>query len=88
MNDLYTTHPSQIVMYATEYCSDCHRAKAFFEANGIKYLRVGLESNDEAIKFIIDINKGNRSVPTIIFPDGSVLVEPDWKELRVKVFGT
>jgi mycoredoxin len=75
-------------MYATEYCSDCHRAKAFFEANGIKYLRVGLESNDEAIKFIININKGNRSVPTIIFPDGSVLVEPGWKELRVKVFGT
>jgi mycoredoxin len=87
LNDLYTLQPSQIVMYATEYCSDCHRAKAFFETNGIKYLRVGLESNEEAIEFIININNGNRSVPTIIFPDGTVLVEPSWEELRIKISG-
>jgi mycoredoxin len=74
--------PSQIVMYATEYCPDCHRAKAFFEANNIKYVRVGLEGNEEATEFVMNINKGNRSVPTIIFPNGSVLVEPSWSELR------
>jgi len=75
-------------MYATEYCSDCHRAKAFFEANGIEYLRVGLESNQEATEFVIHINKGMRSVPTIVFPDGAVLVEPSWEELRAKISGT
>ncbi len=69
-------------MYATEYCPDCHRAKAFFEANNIKYVRVGLEGNEEATEFVMNINKGNRSVPTIIFPNGSVLVEPSWSELR------
>ena len=87
MNDLYTLKPSQIVMYTTEYCSDCYRAKAFFEANGIKYLRVGLESNEEATEFVINVNHGNRSVPTIIFPDGAILVEPSWKELRAKTSG-
>ena len=85
MSDLYTTQPSQIVMYATEYCSDCHRAKAFFEANGIKYLRVGIEGNEEATQFIMNLNNGHQSVPTIVFPDGDVLVEPDWKELRAKI---
>lgn len=69
-------------MYATEYCPDCHRAKAFFEANKIEYLRVGLEGNEEATQFVMNINNGNRSVPTIIFPNGSVLVEPSWGELR------
>ncbi len=82
MSDLYNTNPSQIVMYATEYCPDCHRAKAFFEANKIEYLRVGLEGNEEATQFVMNINNGNRSVPTIIFPNGSVLVEPSWGELR------
>lgn len=82
MNDLYNINPSQIVMYTTEYCSDCHRAKAFFEANHIEYLRVGLEGNEEATKFVMNINNGNRSVPTIVFPNGSVLVEPGWGELR------
>lgn len=83
-NDHYNMRPSQIVMYSTEYCSDCRRAKAFFEANGIKYLRIGLEGNDEATEFVINVNDGNRSVPTIIFPDGSILVEPSWDELKEK----
>lgn len=84
MNDLYSKTPSQIVMYATQYCSDCHRAKAFFEANNIEFLRVGLEGNKEATEFVMNINNGYQSVPTIIFPDGSVLVEPSWKELKEK----
>lgn len=84
MNDLYTTAPSQIVIYTTEYCSDCLRVKKFFEANNIPYLRVGLEGNSEAAEFVIRLNRGCQSVPTIIFPDGSVLVEPNWEQLRAK----
>ena len=82
MGDLYSKNPSQIVMYATEYCSDCNRAKAFFESNNINYLRVGLEGNEAATKFVMDINNGDRSVPTIVFPNGDILVEPGWAELR------
>jgi len=85
-NDLCNMKPSQIVMYSTETCSDCHRAKAFFEANGIGYLRIGLEGNKKATEFVMKINHGMQSVPTIIFPDGSLLVEPSWEELRIKTF--
>jgi len=84
MNDLYTTAPTQIVMYTTEYCPDCRRAKKFFEAHNIPHLRVGLEGNAEATDFVMQVNHGNRSVPTIVFPDGSVLVEPNWEELTAK----
>ena len=84
MTDLYTTAPTQIVMYTTEYCSDCLRAKKFFEVNNIPHLRVGLEGNMEATEFVMKVNHGYRSVPTIVFPDGSILVEPDWEELRTK----
>lgn len=84
MDDLYTTTPAQIVMYTTEYCPDCVRAKKFFEANHIPHLRVGLEGNAQATEFVMKVNRGYRSVPTIIFPDGSLLVEPDWEELRAK----
>ena len=84
MTDLYTTAPTQIVMYTTEYCSDCLRAKKFFEVNNIPHLRVGLEENREATEFVMQVNYGFRSVPTIVFPDGSILVEPNWEELRAK----
>jgi mycoredoxin len=84
MNDLYTTAPTQIVIYATEYCSDCRRAKKFFEVNNIPHLQVGLEGNAEATEFVLRVNHGYRSVPTIVFPDGSILVEPNWDELKAK----
>jgi len=84
MSDLYTTAPTQIVMYATEYCPDCTRAKKFLEANHIPYLRVGLEGNTEATEFVIKVNRGYKSVPTIFFPDGSILVEPNLEELKAK----
>jgi mycoredoxin len=71
-------------MYTTESCSDCTRAKKFFEANNIPHLRVGLEENAEATNFVMKINNGYKSVPTIVFPDGSILVEPDWEELKAK----
>ena len=85
MSDLYTTMPLQIVMYTTEYCPDCRRARAYFESNKIPYLKVGLEGNQEAAEFVMSVNNGNRSVPTIIFPDGSMLVEPSLADLSEKL---
>jgi mycoredoxin len=60
------------------------RAKKFLEANNIPHLRVGLEGNTEATDFVMKVNHGYQSVPTIVFPDGSILVEPAWEELRAK----
>jgi mycoredoxin len=84
MDNLYSLTPAQIVMYSTQYCPDCLRAKAFFEANDIPYVSVFLEGNHQATEFVLRMNKGFRSVPTIVFPDGSVLVEPSWQQLKEK----
>ena len=84
MPNLYTLNPSQIVMYSTLSCSDCMRSKAFFEAQNIPYLGVPLEGNEKATEFVLNINNGRQSVPTIVFPDGSILVEPSWAELKAK----
>ena len=84
MDNLYSINPAKIVMYTTQYCSDCRQAKAFFEANDIPYIPISIEGNREATEFVMRMNNGYKSVPTIIFPDGSVLVEPSWKELKEK----
>jgi glutaredoxin len=67
MSDYYTLTPTQIVMYTSEYCSDCMRVKRFFEAHDIQHLRVGLEGDDGATEFVIHLNNGYQSVPAIIF---------------------
>ena len=82
--NLYTRQPEQIVMYLTTWCSDCRRARSFLERNNILFIAVDVEKDAQAEAFVKEINSGNRSVPTIIFPDGSVLVEPSTEELNEK----
>jgi mycoredoxin len=85
MDKQYSRKPAQIMMFSTQYCPDCMRAKAFFEAYNISYIPVPIEGNQAATEFVMEMNKGYRSVPTIVFPDGTVLVEPSWQELKEKV---
>lgn len=80
-NDLYTMNPSQIVMYSVEWCPDCRRAKFFFKRNKIDVVEVDVNADKKAEDFVKEQNNGNRSVPTIIFPDGSMMVEPSSQEL-------
>lgn len=82
--DLYTLQPQQIVMYSVDWCPDCKRAKAFFERNQISYLVVNVDHDTEGSEFVKHVNQGKRSVPTIVFPDGSVMVEPSDLQLGEK----
>jgi mycoredoxin len=67
---------SQIVMYTTQWCGDCRRAKAVMDAMRIAYTEVDIAQDEEAVETVLRLNRGYRSVPTLVFPDGSVLTEP------------
>ena len=73
----------QIKIYATRWCGDCRMAKRWFDAHNIPYIYINIEEDDEAAAYVVN-NRGMRSVPTIVFPDGSVLVEPSPRELAEK----
>ena len=74
-----------IKFYGTTWCGDCRRAKTIFAELQIPYLWIDIDQNPQAAEFVKQINHGMRSVPTIIFPDGSILVEPDSENLRAKL---
>ena len=82
--DLYSLNPKQIVMYSVEWCPDCRRAKFYFKRKKIDVLEVDVNSDKKAELFVKELNNGNRSVPTIILPDGSMMVEPSTDELEAK----
>ena len=67
------------------WCPDCKRAKTFLGQHRVAYDWVDMEDNDEAIAEVERLNSGKRSIPTIIFPDGSILVEPSNDELADKL---
>ncbi len=71
----------KIIVYGANWCSDCRRAKAFFAEHKIDYDWIDITDNDDAIAYIEDLNNGSRSIPTIIYPDGTVHVEPSNAEL-------
>ncbi len=75
---------NKIHMYGADWCPDCRRAKHFFQKNNIDYVWHDTDSNPEAAEFVRQANHGERIIPTIIFPDGSMLVEPSNAELSAK----
>jgi thioredoxin reductase (NADPH) len=74
-----------IVVYSTTWCPDCRRAKKFFGEQRIPYVNIDIEADAEAMAFVEKVNQGKRSVPTIIFPDGQILVEPSNAQLADKL---
>ena len=73
-----------ITIYGTWWCRDCSRTRRFFERNHIVYNWVDIDSDETGEEFVLSTNHGMRSVPTIIFEDGSILVEPTEAELQHK----
>jgi thioredoxin reductase (NADPH) len=83
--NLFNLKPSTITIYSTAWCPDCKQAKKFFGEHRVQYENVDIEENPEGIPFVENLNKGKRIIPTIIFPDGEVLVEPSNAQLAEKL---
>lgn len=77
--------PAEIIMYGTTWCGDTRRARRFMDQNNVQYKWIDIDQDAEARKFVEEVNHGYRSVPTIIFPDGSMLVEPSTSKLAEKL---
>ncbi len=76
---------SKIIVYGTQWCGDCYRARKFLDQNHITYEWIDIDHNLEGEKLVLKINRGMRSVPTILFEDGTVLVEPGSQDLSKKL---
>ena len=76
-----------IVVYGTAWCGDCRRTKKLLERRGIDYVWIDVEEQKSASDEMLRLNGGDRRVPTLLFPDGSVLVEPASAGLGAKLDG-
>ena len=76
---------TKIIVYGTTWCGDCRRARRFLQNHQIDYDWINIDQDQEAEAYVREVNHGNRSVPTIVFPDGSTLVEPSNLQLAKKL---
>jgi glutaredoxin-like protein len=75
----------ELVVYGTIWCGDCKRARSFLDRNQVAYRWINIDADREGEAYVRKVNGGNRSVPTILFPDGSILVEPSNDQLAEKL---
>lgn len=75
----------EISVYGANWCPDRRRSKKFLGERGIEHKWVDIEQDPEGLLYIEEVNKGNCIVPTIVFGDGSILVEPSSAELAAKL---
>jgi len=71
----------QITMYSTTWCGDCRRSKMWLDGQGVPYEEINIDESPEAAREVMRLNRGNRSVPTIVIEGGRTLVEPSNREL-------
>ncbi len=74
-----------ITMYGTAWCSDCKRAKQFFGEQRVQYEFVDVDADAAGRAVVQGHNDGKDIIPTIVFEDGSILVEPSNAELAAKL---
>ena len=80
-----TVSDAPLTMYTTSWCGYCFRLKTALKAEGIAYTEVDIESDPAAAEFVMSVNGGNQTVPTLRFADGSTLTNPSAREIKAKL---
>ena len=74
-----------VTMYSTTWCGYCHRLKSQMAAAGIAYVEVDIEQTPGAAAYVEQVNGGNQTVPTLVFPDGSAATNPSLAEVAARL---
>ena len=75
----------QLTVYGAPWCPDCRRSKAFLMEQRIPFTWVDIDADADGLRFVEELQHGGRTIPTIVFPDGSNLLEPSNAELAGKL---
>lgn len=73
------------IMYTTSWCGYCRRLKSQLARAGIELTEVDIERDPTAAAVVEQVNRGNRTVPTVVFADGTALTNPSAREVAARL---
>ena len=76
---------SSLTMYSTQWCGYCARLKSQLDREGISYDVVDIEQVPDAALIVEQANRGNQTVPTLIYSDGSAQTNPSVRDVKAKL---
>jgi mycoredoxin len=71
-----------LTMFSASWCGYCHRLKSQLDREGIAYEVVDIERDPAAADYVMSVNGGNQTVPTVRFPDGTAMTNPSIVQVR------
>jgi mycoredoxin len=74
--------PGTVTMYSTTWCGYCRRLKTLLDREGIAYTEVNIETDETSADFVMSVNGGNQTVPTVLFPDGTAATNPSLQDVK------
>jgi mycoredoxin len=80
-----TPAPGTVTMFTTTWCGYCRNLKSQMNRDGISYSEVNIEQVPDAAAFVMQVNGGNQTVPTLLFPDGSAATNPSLAEVKSRL---
>ena len=72
----------KLTMYSTPWCGYCQRLKAQLRREGIEFAEIDIEQDPESADFVMSVNGGNQTVPTVVFPNGQAVTNPSLAQVK------
>src|SRR4051794_28902125 len=85
MTDQSAVDTGTFTMYSTPWCGYCHRLKSQLNREGIEFTMVDIEQDPVAADFVMQVNNGNQTVPTLVYSDGSAQTNPSVAQVKAKL---
>jgi mycoredoxin len=74
-----------VTMYTTSWCGFCRTLKSQLARAGVEVSEIDIERDQAAAEFVMSVNGGNQTVPTVVLPDGTALVNPSAAQVRSRL---
>jgi mycoredoxin len=74
-----------LTIYSTSWCGYCHRLMKQLDREGVEYRTVDIERDSAAAAYVMSVNGGTRTVPTVVFADGSAATNPSVKDVLMRL---
>lgn len=79
------TPGAAVTMFTTQWCGYCVRLKKLMQREGIDFAEVDIENDAAAADLVMQANGGNRTVPTLLFPDGTAMTNPSIDQVKFQL---
>jgi glutaredoxin-like protein len=76
---------ADITMYGADWCGDCRRSKRLLEELDVQVNHIDVEADPSAAAKVQEINGGAKSIPVLVFSDGTHMTEPSDNDLKAKL---